>query len=133
MMKLTANQIQSICATLILGVSIEFSEMVGVVSDAFSTLALGAFFYFIFVYKDNTNRSFKYYYVLFLLLQMLPEWSEDRMHITSTYGVLQGYPSYWQHRIEFIDRTATQVRNTFALSNLLDCEGVGIVDLRIRT
>ncbi len=60
---------------------------------------------------------------------MLPNTSKAGMHIRSTYDAIQDYLQKKQQRIQFPDRTATRIRTSHEMSNLLDGEGMGFLDL----
>lgn len=60
---------------------------------------------------------------------MLSKTSKDGMHIRATYEDIQDYLNNKQQRLKYPDRTATRIRNSHEMSNLLDGEGMGFIDL----
>ena len=60
---------------------------------------------------------------------MLSKTSKDGMHIRATYEDIQDYLDNKQQRVKYPDRRATRIRNSHEMSNLLDGEGMGFLDL----
>ena len=51
------------------------------------------------------------------------------MHIRSSYDDIQDYLNNKQQRVKYPNRDATRIRNSHEMSNLLDGEGMGFLDL----
>ncbi len=60
---------------------------------------------------------------------MLPKTSKDGMHIRANYDDIQDYLDNKQQRVKYPDRDALRIRNSHQLSNLLDGDGMGFLDL----
>ncbi len=60
---------------------------------------------------------------------MLSKNSKDGMHIRSSYEDIQDYLDNKQQRVKYPNRDATRIRNSHEMSNLLDGEGLGFMDL----
>ena len=60
---------------------------------------------------------------------MLPKTSKDGMRIRANYDDIQDYLDNKQQRVKYPNRDATRIHNSHELSNLLDGEGMGFLDL----